>query len=236
MANLYWKPLFSSSWNDVGNWWTNASGTTPALKAPWVDSDPAYLDFNLTRATGVTTSPTIFVNIGTGVSGVCDIPNIVNGDENFGAYPEINGGTFTGSGFVNYYTGTINNGTFTGSGFINDENGAIYNGTFTGSGFLNRTSNISGGTFSGSGLTNGANASISGGTFSGSGFTSASNGFVRGGTFIHPAVNVSTSGGSTLLTTSSNPNNITLSYPTPASGGSDQTIARLLNLPWFINL
>jgi hypothetical protein len=73
---------------------------------------------------------------------------------------------------------------------------------------------------------------INGGTFTGSGFNNSGN--VNGGTFLPQAISVTTSGGNTLLSMSGGP---TFAYPTPASGGgSDQTIARLLNLPWFINL
>jgi hypothetical protein len=152
-----------------------------------------------------------------------------NGCSN-GGYSNINGGTFTGSGFYNYSSSYISGGTFTGSGFTNS--GSINGGTFTGSGFYNYSitfSNIAG--------------LINGGTFTGSGFISVTNpsigeGGIFGGTFIEPSSTVSSSGGYTYLSLNASPACPTLAYPTPApsGGGSDQMVARLLNLPWFINL
>jgi hypothetical protein len=259
MANLYWQDSGSQAWEDVLNWWTDAAATTQAAKAPWLDSDPAYLAYDLTLATGATNAPIIggfysAINIGTGVSGICDImsvtldysSNIYGGTfsgSNFNnLYSLITSGTFSGSGFYN--SGDILGGTFTGSGFIN--NNVIYEGTFSGSGFSNynaiydgtftgddfiNSDYIYGGTFSGDDFIN--SEFIYGGTFTGNGFSNGGNGAINGGTFLPDAITVTTSGGNTLLSINGGP---TFGYPTPASGGSDQTIARLLNLPWFINL
>ncbi len=297
MANLYFKEGLDSAWENPLNWWLNSAATTPALNAPWVDSSPQYLAYNLTTATGATINPTIGVAIGTGATGTCDIDYVENqggtvndgtftGDnfrnfgtindgtftgDNFGNFGTINDGTFTGDGFTNYYlslSSGILGGTFSGNGFTNSGS-AISGGTFSGSGFTNYYAAIYGGTFSGNGFTNNGgfivdgtftgdnfgnigdfidgqinggtftgdnfvndHGIINGGTFSGDGFTN-SIGIISGGTFIPTAVSVTTSGVNTLLSMNGGP---TFGYPTPPSGGNDQMIARLLNLPWFINL
>jgi hypothetical protein len=203
-----------------------------------------------------------FFGYGTGATGVCDISGIscgplptINGGTwtgsgftsgGFGIY----GGTFTGSGFTN--NTSIYLGTFTGAGFSHN-GGTIYNGTFTGAGFSYNSGFIFNGTFTGDGFTQ--NADINGGTFSGTNFTSSGGaitagtfsgaGFfmnqypanLRGGTFLKDAVSVSTDSTNTYLTMVGGGYQIKFGYPTPAAPpASDQTIARLLNLPWFINL
>lgn len=251
MANLYWKDAGSGAWEDAGNWWTNAAATAPAANAPWVDGvDSTYLAYNLTLATVSPTPPVIdglfsFFGYGTGATGVCDIDGI-----SCGPTPTINGGTWTGSGFTSGGFG-IYGGTFTGSGFTNNTNinlgtftgagfshnsGFIYDGTFTGDGFTQNT-NINGGTFSGTNFTS-SNGTISGGTFSGAGFLmNQAPANLAGGTFLKDAVSVSTDGTNTLLAMSCGGFQITFGYPTPAAPpASDQMVARLLNLPWFINL
>jgi hypothetical protein len=260
MANLYWQDSGSQAWEDVLNWWTDAAATTQAANAPWVNGvDSTYLAYDLTSASGATNAPIIggsysAKNIGTGVSGICDIISIIldfdsniyggtfSGDNftnnysyitsgtfsgnNFNNSGTVDGGAFSGSGFIN--NNAINGGTFSGSGFSNGN--AIYDGTFTGDDFIN-SDYIYGGTFSGDDFIN--SDSIYGGTFTGNGFSNGGNGAINGGTFLPDAITVTTSGGNTLLSINGGP---TFGYPTPASGGSDQTIARLLNLPWFINL
>jgi hypothetical protein len=289
-------------WENPLNWWLDADATIPAGFAPWIDSAPAYLAYDLTRALGASNSPRInqypwnSLNIGTGATGTCDINGVYNsGIINGGTFTgnlsnwndiydgtftghvynyssEIYGGTFTGdvsnSGYIyggtftgsqfwnNGFSAFIYGGTFTGSEFINNE-GFINDGTFTGSVYNNggdyNNSHIYGGTFTGSvyngyndisgysGIINGGTFTgsdssnsgiINGGTFTGSGFTN-NMGLINGGTFLPPAISVTTSGSNTLLAMTGGP---TFSYPTPPSGGSDQTVARLLNLPWFINL
>jgi len=209
MANLYWSGSNSQNWDDVLNWWTDASATIQADNAPWTASDTTYLEYNLTLATSPVADP-IINNFGNnyGGSGICDIDNIQNlggaiisgtftGDNFLNITPNesyISGGTFSGSGLSN--AGVINGGVFTGSGLQNF--GAIYAGTFTGTSFVN------------------------------------SNGLILGGTFSSGAITITEDSGNTLLAITGGP---TLAYPTPASGGGgDVTIARLLNLPWFIKL
>jgi len=85
--------------------------------------------------------------------------------------------------------------------------------------------------FTGSGLQN--FGAIYAGTFTGTSFVN-SNGLILGGTFSSGAITITEDSGNTLLAITGGP---TLAYPTPASGGGgDVTIARLLNLPWFIKL
>ena len=209
MANLYWSGSNSDNWDDVLNWWTDASATIQADNAPWTASDTTYLDYNLTLATSPVADP-IINNYGNNYvgNGICDIDNIQNvagfilsgtftGDNFTNVTPNesiISGGTFTGSGLQN--AGVINGGVFSGSGLENF--GAIYAGTFTGTSFVN------------------------------------SNGLIAGGTFSSGAITITQVGSDTLLAITGGP---TLAYPTPASGGGgDVTIARLLNLPWFIKM
>ena len=190
MANLYWKDSGSQLWEDVLNWWTDASATIQADNVPWFGGDTTYLDYNLTTATTPSSAPVMNSGgeYGAGATGSCDIYGVVN------------------------FFGTVVGGTFTNN-------------------FDNVTSNesyISGGTFTGTVTNNGV---INGGTFTGA----FSNGWVvLGGTFSSGAITITQNGGNTLLAIAGGP---TYSYPTPASGGGgDVTIARLLNLPWFIKL
>ena len=164
----------------------------------------------------------------------------------------INGGLFTGDG-AGAFVGQINGGTFTGYGFTNSaEIYDTFGTTFTGDGFSNRSGPIYGGTFSGSGGVNTDGGSIYGGTFTGENFYNTSFIYdgtfsgaglnvanwiiVYGGTFIEPAAIATESDGITYLRPLNAP--LAYAYPTPApsGGGNDQMIARLLNLPWFINL
>jgi len=173
----------------------------------------------------------------------------------------INGGTFTGNGFTNnpftdefatYYStingdctftgevfnySVINNGTFSGSGIIGFPAilnfGSVNGGIFIGAEYhFYNGGLVNGGTFSGGNFRN--NGNIVGGTFSGSGFEYLG-GAISGGTFIAPAVYITNNAGNTIVSVfGGGPEYV---YPTPPSGGgSDQMIARLLNLPWFINL
>ena len=180
-----------SNWETLTNWNTAAdgSGDNPT-NIPWTDDGNGgawYADTDLVDATsgaGITINSVIDPN-GV-VTGNCDIVSITN-------IGGIYGGTFTGSGFTNYYSliyggtffgdnftnnGFIYGGTFTGNYFSN--NNIIYGGTFTGDGFTNNNAIISGGTFTGSGFTN-YYSLIYGGTFFGDNFTN--NGYIYGGTF-----------------------------------------------------
>jgi len=247
MANLYWQDSGSQAWEDPLNWWVDDTAIIPAGFAPWIDADvpPTYLGYDLTLALGATNAPiigvAIGVAIGTDATGTCNIYSVLNGGT-------INGGTFSGASFSN--VGTIFGGTFSGADFFNG--GTIFGGSFSGDNFYNG-GGIEAGTFSGSDFGN--YNTIFGGSFSGSGFRNfggtingqehgtpalfsgsdfLNNGTIISGTFIYPAVNISTNGGNTFLSVSGF--GVAFGYPTPASGGSDQMIARLLNLPWFINL
>lgn len=147
----------------------------------------------------------------------------------YSTYALIDGGTFTNSATNDY--SSISGGTFTA--IVNNNGGTISGGTFTGYGCINGNydGGISGGTFTGGGFQN--FGYVSGGTFSGAGFTNYGN--VTGSAlFLPDAVSVSMSGGNTILAIGGL---CSFGYTTPASGGgSDQMIARLLNLPFFINL
>jgi hypothetical protein len=93
---------------------------------------------------------------------------------------------------------------------------------------------VQSGTWSeGFGLT--AGTAITGGTFTGE--ITNENGKLLGGTFSGDSLVIGDDGqGNTTISLGAlSSNTPTYSFPTPASG-SDQTIARLLNLPWFINL
>jgi hypothetical protein len=210
-------------WSTLSNWNSAAdgSGVNPT-DVPWTVVGGSTIGSDLVDATG---GAGITINapmtITASVTGTCNITGI---SVEFSLI--IDGGTFTGAGFSSY--GTINGGTFSGSGFYNGD--YINGGTFSGASFTN-AGYIYGGTFTGAGFGN-TFGSIYGGTFSGSGFSFS--GIIGGGTFLPQAISVTTSEGNTLLSIVNGP---TFAYPTPASGGgSDQTIARLLNLPWFINL
>ena len=134
-----------SNWETLTNWNTAAdgSGDNPTNR-PWTDDGNGgawYADTDLVDATsgaGITINSVIDPN-GV-VTGNCDIVSITN-------IGGIYGGTFTGSGFTNYYS-LIYGGTFFGDNFTN--NGYIYGGTFTGDNFTNNNiiyGGIFGGTF-----------------------------------------------------------------------------------------
>jgi len=228
MANLYWQDSGSQAWGDVLNWWTDDSATTQATKAPWVDSDPAYLTYDLTLAMGATNVPIIYVAIGTGVSGTCYIDNVTNYQGG-----TINGGTFSATYTTNF--ATINGGTFSGLVYNEGGNGTIVGGTFTGAvsngfgGFTNGT--IVGGTFTGS-VNNDSFSTILGGTFTG---PFSNSGIVTGGTFSSGAIAVTAVGANTNVSFSGG--GAVLSFPTPASGGGNGlNLSQLLGLPSFIKI
>ena len=191
MSTLYWKNVSTDqAWENVLNWFTDAAATTQASEVPWTQTGP-YNGYNLTLATGETSSPIIDapqanqVSIGHNfsITGTCDIVNVYFwGDSVYGGtwsgdhfwnYNNIRGGTFSGAHIYSCY---VWGGTFSGSYFNNS--GSVYGGTFTGAHFSNDAS-IYGGTFSGDSFIN--SQFIYGGTFSNAGFL---NGYaIFGGTF-----------------------------------------------------
>jgi hypothetical protein len=96
---------------------------------------------------------------------------------------------------------------------------------------------INSGKWTGNNLALSVNTFLNGGEFTGTLLIDA--GIIKGGKFSGNSISVGTDGqGNTTLSIipqSGNP--IIFAYPTPASGGGgDATIARLLNLPWFIKI
>ncbi len=200
MSALYWKNVSGNqAWENPGNWFTDAEASLPAANVPWLDgTDSTYLDYDLTSATGESSSPIMdladaSLNFGSGVTGSADFIGLTSD-------AIINGGSFTGNGFTNNNAFGINDGSFTGDGFANATYSCIAGGTFTGAGFINN-GEIVGGAYSGYGLVN-SNGSISDGTFTGAdlindslivGGTLAGSGFVNnaiisGGTFTSPGL------------------------------------------------
>jgi len=182
MPTLYFKPGANNFWETVGNWFTNANGTGPAVAAPWIVEN-LYSSYDLEFATGVTTSPrTGGANCGSfgadsngdpfAITGTCRIPFTMghNANDNVqslsiyaGNYTElVVGGIVSGGTFANFNLG---------DGSIS---GGIFNGTFTAGG-----ATISGGTFNGAFIHN--DGDITGGTFNGT--YTRTNGLVKGGTF-----------------------------------------------------
>jgi len=197
---IYFKPVVNNDWYNLGNWFTNAAGTTPALYIPWVQDNP-YKNENLEFATGITVSPNVGGNFGDGfsITGTCNM-NLRLGYSGFEDYNNVSifSGTWSGTliGDTEFaaaiYGGTfqstvsvisISGGTFQVAVSNSNISGGVFQSTVSGSsisgGTFNSTvsnSNISAGTFQN--VVSGGN--ISGGTFNGS-FTQ--NGNVSGGTF-----------------------------------------------------
>jgi hypothetical protein len=203
------------TWENLSNWNSapDNSGSNPT-EVPWTDTDGSTSASNLYDATGgagVSINSTIDPN--GDVSGTCDIANIA-------LYAPIYGGTFTGDNFTN--NGSIYGGTFTGNNFTN--NGPIFGGTFTGTGYTNYR-NCQNASF-GNNFAN-QNGGVVANCYFGNGFSSwdiAECYFASDGTFTQGQTNYTYNDGFAAI-----------AYPTP-SGGGNSTIARLLNLPWFINI
>ena len=195
MPTLYYKPASYNDWAIAANWFTNAAGTIPAGGVPWVE-DNAFKDYNLEFATGVTLSPIIGDDAGSGTFGQgFTITGVCNMALQFGYQPfEGNGGCNvyggTWSGAISLYGSQISGGTFQSAVTVaNNTSGVISNGVFNGSvsgvsiynGTFNSTVSsqlIQAGTFNGAVTSTGG---TSGGTFNSS-FTKTS-GNVTGGTF-----------------------------------------------------
>ena len=169
----HWYDQGSTNWSDVINWFICPDGTGVNIPAaPWV-SDNVSKNQNLTLASNAFDSPIIDNDIGSGfsISGICDIPNVVNHGLN-----SVYGGTWNGDNFINGLPGTgyghIYGGTFNcpsvfsnigwihyahvntptlyvgdNIGTYNYTNGYIVDGVFTGSVVICDNGEIDGGTF-----------------------------------------------------------------------------------------
>jgi hypothetical protein len=251
MANLYYTNASGDyTWENLANWNTAAdgSGSNPT-EIPWTETDGSTSASNLIDASGgagVTISQNTFTTIDPNgvVSGTCDISSItangqamINGGAFTGANFQlldgiIHGGTFTGDYFTNNYGGILG-GTFTGNYVSNVSMGSIQDALFAGNNFLNGgdgtscvCTNI---TFTGNGFTNAQGAQVINCDFSGG--TGFSDWSVQGcyfgsnGTFIQNGQNFTF-----------NDEFAAIVYPASGSGGGNSLIARLLNLPPFINI
>jgi hypothetical protein len=265
MANLYYNAAIDTAWDTLGNWWTDAAFTTPSVAIP-ADGDTAYLAATMysgpstavtlnhiyvadastgggsfgvifTGATGDATFNDSSYNAGT-VTGNATFNDssynyygTVTGDATFNDYSYFSYGTVTNPIFNDYsfiYGGTINgdttfndfsyndgsittNATFNDNSYTANGSQIIGNITFNDSSYNLGTVAVGPITFNDSSYNLGTVASSSSTTFNGIYVGSRVGGYYDGVVMY-------------------------LNMTCPASGGSDQTIARLLNLPWFINL
>jgi len=241
VKNLYYTNASTDGlWETLSNWNTNqyGFGDTPT-EIPWSGANGSTSASDLIDASG-NAGVTLNSAIGSGVTGSCGI--------NVSGYGQIiiDGGTFNGSVSSSNQV-VINGGTFNSSVSIGSV-GYITSGTFNSSVSVVASTTIIGGIFNGA-VSIDLFSQIGGGTYNSSVQCSFESRIV-GGTFEVTTATISNTGGyitwSSLLTISNGTpftgvwsgqvwsGGVWVSaYTPPSGGGSNQKIARLLNLPWL---
>jgi hypothetical protein len=207
--NLYYANTNNdATWDTLGNWWKDAEFAIPATALPST-GDTVYLYGNVYFAPSApVTLNHIYV-----MSSQAELTN-TTGDATFYGYGRLNGtvsgnATFNDSSITSYSP----SGSVLGDATFNDS--SQHQGSVSGNATFNDDSLIFYGVILGNATFNG-NIAFTNQTITGT------------STFSIPAAIFLIGGlagfdGEVLI-------------DAPSGGGSDQTIARLLNLPWFINL
>jgi hypothetical protein len=217
MANLYYNAAVDMEWDTLGNWWTNASFTNPSAAIP-ADGDTAYLGASLSVApsTSVTLAHIYVADPSTGGGQFSVSFSNITGDVTLYDYSLISGSI-------------VGNAVFNGHSSINLFSSITGNATFNDFSSSNIVTSISGNaTFNDYSYNN---SSVEGDvTFND--FSTMRNSFVTGdATFDLTAAATQIIGGYNVSF-----NGDVVVSGGAGGGGSDNTIARLLDLPWFINL
>ena len=245
LSSLYFNAAVDGTWDELGNWWFDTAFSDPASLP--LEGETVYIAAQMDSgpSTAVTLNHIYVADASTGGSGFGVVFDGAIGNATINNSC-INYGTITGDATFN--TGSINDlATVTGNAIFNDSSFNQNGGTITGDATFNTDSyNEFGGIvignaeFNASGWNSGL-VSINA-TFNDSSINYSD---VYGdATFNDSSTNQSGSvnGVATFAITSaivqiSNSYGGTYgSVSIAGGGGGDQTIARLLNLPWFINL
>ena len=253
MATLYFNSNtagggFDGDWSNPSNWWSDDLFTIPAGVTPIVIDDAIINDSVLLDTTGLASA--IGVNECTFRGGVTFDPNgiglTLTTQANAQFYDSCaNYGNIANIGNAAFHDSSFNGGTATGNATFNDSsfNGGTAAGgaTFNDSSFNTFYATVIGdATFNDSSFNSGLVTGNA--TFNNSSFNNS--GLVTDATFNDSSYNQGTVSGNA---TFNGPylgsrvggtynGQVILNMTCPASAGSDQTIARLLNLPFFINL
>ena len=134
---LYWKNAVDTHWNELGNWFTDADATIPADYIPWLEADPHYLDYNVTKANSTMSDVFISANISVNVTGICDISDNIYVDG-----CDVASGTWSGTNFTVNSGGSVSGGAFSASNFTVNAGGSVSGGTFSGSYFTNAAGTV----------------------------------------------------------------------------------------------
>ncbi len=139
-STLYFNNAVDTSWNTLGNWWTNASYTNPSSVFPH-DGDIVYIGklVNTSASSTVTLGHIHVAHSSTGGGeDVGFLPGLVVGDVTFYSAGYQEGGQITGNAIFNDFS-IEHNGTITGVATFN--NGSHTYGTVTvGSAIFNNDS------------------------------------------------------------------------------------------------
>jgi hypothetical protein len=196
MANLYYNAAVDNAWDTLGNWWTDAAFTNPALALP-ATGDTVYL------AAYIDSGPSVAVTL-THIY----VADASTGGGNFGV-------NFTGAiGNATFNDYSYNVGLVSGDATFNG--GSANNTSVSGNATFNDYSYNNGGTVSGDATFN-DNSYNDGGTVSGDATFSITSAAIQ-------------------ITYSYNGSYGSVTIESGTAGGGNQMIARLLNLPWFINI
>jgi hypothetical protein len=231
MANLYYNAAVDAAWDTLGNWWNDASFTTPATALP-ADGDTVYLSGFMTSGPS---TPVTLAHI--------HVADPSTGGGSFGV-------NFTGAtGDATFNDSSFNNSLIDGNATFNDTS---YNngGYIAGNAIFNDYSFLGGlGVVSGNVTFNDYSILTSGIISGNATFNDASynNGFVvLDATFNDTSYNQGVVSGDVTFDLTAAATQIKGGYNGSFSGdvfvsggsggGSDNTISRLLDLPWFINL
>lgn len=164
MANIYYNGAVDSTWNTIGNWWTDSSHSIAAGHIPQ-SGDTVYIDSN-TMSTGPSSAVSLAaINVGTLLAAnvtlntnaqaiICfhctgstgELQGTTYGDAYF-YNGSINAATITGNGF--FYDTSWNNGTINGNAIFNNSSYNYSSGVITGNSTFNNSSLVNGGTLNG---------------------------------------------------------------------------------------
>jgi len=231
---VYFNAAVDTAWDTLGNWWNDVAFTIPATYLP-PDGGTVYLAAQMTSgpSTSVTLNHIYVADASTGGGGFYVIFTGADGNATFN---DNSGNSGTVAGDATFNDNSLN--CFGGSTVAGDatfRNTSCNAGTIAGNAtFYGSSSNGDNGTVSGDATFNDNSLNYSGSTIAGNATFndySYNNGTVSGDvTFDLTAAATQIKGGY------GGSFNGDVFVSVGSGGGSDNTIARLLNLPWFINL
>jgi hypothetical protein len=257
MANLYYNAAVDTAWDTLGNWWENAGHNTPAAAIP-ANGDTVYLSGAMNS--GPSTSVTL-----ANINVLIDAVNFTGaiGNATFST-DSFNDGTVTGNATFNG-TSQNSSGTIVGDATFNDtsSNNARVEGNATFNNSSVNDGDCYSGTFNDYSYNSASGVPVLSGQaiFNDYSYNEIGSYEYIGGIFNDNSANYSNQLAICVFNDNSTNSadvshaefygpyafgriglNTRYSYrldvnmTAPSGGGSDNTIARLLDLPWFINL